>query len=115
MTVIQIKRSTGSTAPTTGDLAEGELAYAEDRSGNGAGAILYIESVQSDGTTAVIGKVGGKYYTNTVDSFLDPRDGTVGDAIVLKDADGSNNVTIEAAATIASNVAFTLPAAEPLS
>ena len=32
MTVIQIKRSTGSTAPTTSDLAEGELAYAEDRS-----------------------------------------------------------------------------------
>ncbi len=94
MTVIQIKRSTGSTAPTTSDLAEGELAYAEDRSGSGANAILYIESVASDGTTATIDKIGGKYYTNTVDSFLDPRDGTVGDAVVLKDADGSNTVTL---------------------
>lgn len=112
MTVIQIKRSTGSAAPTTGDLAEGELAYSEDRSGSGASAILYIESVASDGTTAVIDKVGGKYYTNTVDSFLDPRDGTVGDAIVLKDADGSNNITLKAAATISTNVAFTLPAAD---
>jgi hypothetical protein len=112
MTVIQIKRSTGSTAPTTSDLAEGELAYAEDRTGSGANAILYIESVASDGTTAVIDKIGGKYYTNTVDSFLDPRDGTVGDAVVLKDADGSNTVTLKAAATIASNVAFTLPAAD---
>ena len=112
MTVIQIKRSTGSAAPTTSDLAEGELAYSEDRSGNGAGAILYIESVQSDGTTAVIDKVGGKYYTNTVDSFLDPRDGTVGDAIVLKDADGSNNITLKAAATIASNFTLQLPAAD---
>jgi hypothetical protein len=112
MTVIQIKRSTGSTAPTTSDLAEGELAYAEDRSGSGANAILYIESVASDGTTATIDKIGGKYYTNTVDSFLDPRDGTVGDAVVLKDADGSNTVTLKAAATIASNVAFTLPAAD---
>ena len=112
MTVIQIKRSTGSAAPTTNDLAEGELAYSEDRSGSGAGAILYIESVASDGTTAVIDKVGGKYYTNTVDSFLDPRDGTVGDAIVLKDADGSNNITLKAAATISTNVAFTLPAAD---
>jgi hypothetical protein len=112
MTVIQIKRSTGSTAPTTSDLAEGELAYAEDRSGSGANAILYIESVASDGTTATIHKIGGKYYTNTVDSFLDPRDGTVGDAVVLKDADGSNTVTLKAAATIASNVAFTLPAAD---
>jgi len=112
MTVIQIKRSTGSTAPTTSDLAEGELAYAEDRTGSGANAVLYIESVASDGTTAVIDKIGGKYYTNTVDSFLDPRDGTVGDAVVLKDADGSNTVTLKAAATIASNVAFTLPAAD---
>lgn len=112
MTVIQIKRSTGSTAPTTGDLVEGELAYSEDRSGNGAGAILYIESVASDGTTAVVDKIGGKYYTNTVDSFLDPRDGTVGDAVVLKDADGSNSITMKAAATIASNVTFTLPAAD---
>ena len=85
MAVTQIKRSTGSAAPTTGDLVEGELAYSEDRSGSGAGAILYMESVASDGTTAVIDKIGGKYYTNTVDSFLDPRDGTVGDAIVLKD------------------------------
>ena len=112
MTVIQIKRSTGSTAPTTSDLAEGELAYSQDRTNSGAGAVLYIESVGSDGTTQVIDKIGGKYYTNTVDSFLDPRDGTVGDAVVFKDADGSNTVTLKAAATIASNIAFTLPAAD---
>ena len=43
-TVIQIKRSTGASAPATADLAEGELAYSQDRSGSGAGAILYIES-----------------------------------------------------------------------
>ena len=111
-TVIQIKRSTGSSAPLTSDLAEGELAYSEDRSGSGAGAILYIESVASDGSTAVIDKVGGKYYTNTVDSFLDPRDGSVGDAVVFKDADGSNKVTLKAASVISSNVTFTLPAAD---
>ena len=39
-TVIQIKRSSGVTAPTTGVLEEGELAYSEDRSNTGAGAIL---------------------------------------------------------------------------
>ena len=112
MTVIQIKRSTGSAAPTTSDLAEGELAYSEDRSGNGAGAILYIESVQSDGTTAVIDKVGGKYYTNTVDSFLTPKNGTLGDIITLKDADGSNFMNLKAPATIASNFTLQLPAAD---
>ena len=41
-TTIQIKRSTGSTAPGTSDLVEGELAYAEDRTGDGASAKLYI-------------------------------------------------------------------------
>lgn len=111
-TVIQIKRSTGSSAPLTTDLAEGELAYSEDRSGNGAGAVLYIESVASDGSTAVIDKIGGKYYTSTVDSFLDPRDGSVGDAVVFKDADGSNKVTLKAASVISSDVTFTLPAAD---
>lgn len=112
MTVIQIKRSTGSTAPTTNDLAEGELAYAEDRAGSGAGAILYIESVASDGTTATIDKIGGKYYTNTVDSFLTPKNGTLGDIITLKDADGSNFVNLKAPATIASNFTLQLPAAD---
>ena len=37
-TTIQIKRSTGSAAPAASDLVEGELAYAEDRSGDGASA-----------------------------------------------------------------------------
>ena len=37
-TTIQIKRSTGSSAPATSDLVEGELAYAEDRTGSGASA-----------------------------------------------------------------------------
>ena len=40
-TVIQIKRSTGVSAPTTSDLAQGELAYSMDASNSGAGAILY--------------------------------------------------------------------------
>lgn len=35
-TVIQIKRSAGVTAPTTAQLVEGELAYSEDRTNNGA-------------------------------------------------------------------------------
>ena len=50
-TVIQIKRSTGVSAPTVSDLAEGELAYVQDRSNSGAGAKLYIESVDSNNTT----------------------------------------------------------------
>ena len=63
-TVIQIKRSTGSSAPATSNLAEGELAYVQDRSNSGAGAKLYIESVDSDNSTALIHAIGGKYYTD---------------------------------------------------
>jgi len=114
MTVIQIKRSTGVTAPTTSDLAEGELAYSEDRSGSGAGAILYIESVASDGTTAVIDKVGGKYYTNTVDDFLTPETSTVGGKVTFYEGtnNGVNFVQLKAPNTIASDLTLTLPAAD---
>ena len=66
-TTIQIKRSTGGNAPTTGQLADGELAYAQDQSNDGANSILYIESIDS-GASAVIHKVGGKYYTDLVDT-----------------------------------------------
>ena len=57
-TIIQIKRSSGSTAPTTSDLLEGEMAYAQDASGNGANAVLYIESLE--GGSPTIQAVGGK-------------------------------------------------------
>ena len=63
-TVIQIKRSTGLTAPTTSNLSEGELAYVQDRANSGASAKLYIESVDSDNSTPLIQAIGGKYYTD---------------------------------------------------
>ena len=66
-TTIQIKRSTGSAAPGTSDLVEGELAYAEDRTGDGARAKLYISSIDSGGSE-VIQEVGGKYYTDLLDN-----------------------------------------------
>ena len=44
-TVIQIKRSTGLSAPTVSDLSEGELAYVQDRANSGNSAKLFIESV----------------------------------------------------------------------
>ena len=84
-TVIQIKRSSGSTAPTTSDLAEGELAYSQDQSGSGAAAKLYIESVDSDGSTAVIHTIGGKYYTDAIDAATDSNTAST---IVERDGSG---------------------------
>ena len=44
-TVIQIKRTTGATAPTTSNLSEAELAYVEDRSNDGASSKLYLSLI----------------------------------------------------------------------
>lgn len=111
-TIIQIKRSSGIAAPTTADLVEGELAYSEDRAGDGAGAVLYIESVASDGSTEVIDKVGGKYYTSTVDAFLKPA-ASVGASVDLLEAttNGTNKISLKAPNSLSANTTYTLPAA----
>lgn len=85
MTIIQIKRSSGAAAPIIADLEEGELAYSEDRTGNGGAAKLYIESVNSAGT-AVIDTIGGKYYTTAVDAATDANTAST---IVKRDASGN--------------------------
>ena len=84
-TTIQIKRSTGSAAPAASDLVEGELAYAEDRSSDGASAILYISSIDS-GSSEVIQKIGGKFYTDIIDGATNANT-----ASKLVKRDGSGN------------------------
>lgn len=110
-TVIQIKRSAGSAAPTTSQLVEGELAYSEDRTNNGAGAVLYIESIASDGTTQVVDKIGGKYYTNTVDEFLTPATTSVGGSVEFFEgtSTGTNKIALKAPNTLAADLTYVLP------
>ena len=84
-TTIQIKRSTGSSAPATSDLVEGELAYAEDRSNSGASAKLYISSIDSGGNE-VIQELGGKYYTDLIDNATDS---STASTIVKRDGSGN--------------------------
>ena len=119
-TVIQIKRSTGASAPGVSDLAEGELAYVQDRSNDGASAKLFIESVDS-GSSAVIHEVGGKFFTDilsgskpTPANFKVGNGSTAGASIILnEDSDnGSNFVALKAPDSVASNVTFTLPGAD---
>ena len=94
-TSIQIKRATGSGAPATSDLIEGELAYAEDRSNNGASAKLYISSINSS-SAEVIDTIGGKYYTAIVDGATNANT-----ASKLVQRDGSGNFS---AGTITANL-----------
>ena len=89
-TTIQIKRSTGSAAPAASDLVEGELAYAEDRSGSGASAKLYVSSIDSGGNEA-IQAIGGKYYTDLVDAATNANT-----ASTLVKRDGSGNIIVGA-------------------
>ena len=89
-TTIQIKRSTGSAAPAASDLVEGELAYAEDRSGSGAAARLYVSSIDSGGNEA-IQAIGGKYYTDLVDAATNANT-----ASTIVKRDGSGNIIVGA-------------------
>ena len=86
-TTIQIKRSTGSSAPAASDLVEGELAYAEDRSGDGASAKLYISSIDSGGNES-IQEIGGKYYTDLIDNATNAATAST---IVKRDGSGHFN------------------------
>ena len=95
-TIIQIKRSSGSAAPSTSDLLVGEMAYAQDASANGASGVLYIESVDSSGD-ASIDAIGGKKYTAAVDAATNANTAS---AIVSRDASGNFSAgTITAALT----------------
>ena len=116
-TVIQIKRSTGVSAPTTSDLNQGELAYSMDASNSGAGAILYVES-QNSGGAAVIQKLGGKYYTDILDGTTPtPVDFKVGNGSstggsvkLYEDTDnGTNFVALKAPNAVTSDTTLTLP------
>ena len=120
-TVIQIKRSTGATAPTTSNLSEGELAYVQDRANSGASAKLYIESIDSDNSTALIHSIGGKYYTDILEgSSATPANLKVGNGStagasvqLLEDSDnGTNFVALKAADTLAASTTFVLPTAD---
>ena len=120
-TVIQIKRSTGVSAPAVSDLSEGELAYVQDRSNSGAGAKLYIESVDSDNSTPLIHAIGGKYFTDILSgSTATPANFKVGNSAtqgaeiqLLEDSDnGSHYVALKAPNSVAGNVTLTLPGAD---
>lgn len=84
-TIIQIKRSSGSAAPSTSDLLVGEMAYAQDASANGASGVLYIESVNSSGD-ASIDAIGGKKFTAAVDAATNANTAST---IVKRDASGN--------------------------
>ena len=118
---LQIKRSTGSTAPSS--LADGELAYTH---GNEK---FYI----GDGSTVKL--IGGKYYNdlvdhtagtltassailvdsnNAIDDFIVGNNSTTGGSMKFKEgtSNGTDHVALKAPNSLGASVTFTLPNAD---
>ena len=103
-TIIQIKRSSGGNAPNTSTLVEAELAYSQDKTNNGANAILYIESLDN-ADNPVIHKVGGKYYTDIVDAAnVQPS----ADTLVKRYSNGSIAANVVYASEVVANITGTI-------
>jgi len=66
-TIIQIKRSSGTTAPS--ELAQGELAYTygSGLQGNNGDRLFIGTGTETDGVAANIDVIGGKYFTSLTD------------------------------------------------
>ena len=66
-TIIQIKRSSGTTAPS--ELGQGELAYTygTGTQGNNGDRIFIGTGTETEGVAANIDIIGGKYFTNLTD------------------------------------------------
>ena len=131
-TIIQIKRSSGTTAPA--ELAQGELAYTygSGTQGNNGDRLFIGTGTETDGVAANIDIVGGKYFTSLTDHAIGTL--TASSAILvdgnkaidelfvgnnaasggtIKFNEGTNNgahyVALKAPNSVADNVTFTLP------
>jgi hypothetical protein len=69
-TILQIKRSSGTTSPNT--LAQGELAYTygTGTQGNNGDRLFIGTGTETEGAAANIDVIGGKYFTNLTDHAL---------------------------------------------
>ena len=134
-TILQIKRSSGTTSPS--ELAQGELAYTygTGTQGNNGDRLFIGTGTETLGVAANIDVIGGKYFTSLtdhahgtltassaiiVDSNKAIDDLYVGNALAtggsIKFNEGTNNgsnyIALKAPNSIASNVTFTLPTAD---
>ena len=134
-TVIQIKRSSATSAPSTLKQGEFGLTYGTGTQANG-GDRLYIGTgaVDSNGDASSIDVIGGKYFADlndhahgtltasstlivdsnlAIDQFIVGNSTTTGGTIKLNEGtnNGSNFVALKAPNTLAGNTIYTLPVA----
>ena len=131
-TVIQIKRSTGTTAPA--ELAQGELAYTygTGTQGNNGDRLFIGTGTETDGVAANIDVIGGKYFTQLTDHALGTltassallvdsnkaideifigNSSTVGGTLKLNEGtnNGTNFIGLKAPNSVTTTTTFTLP------
>jgi hypothetical protein len=132
-TIIQIKRSSGTTTPAT--LKQGELAYtygSGTQANNGDRIFLGTGSVDSNGDAVSIDIIGGKYFTSildhvqgtltansalivdsnsAVDQFIVGNSATVGGTIKFNEGtnNGSNFIALKSPNAVTATQTFVLP------
>ena len=135
-TIIKIKRSTGSSAPS--GLEQGELAYVYDTSSastgaGGNGLRLFIGDHTSTSNAAI--EIGGQYYkllldhahgtltassavivdsSKRIDELLIGNNATTGGTIKFNEGtnNGAHFIALKSPNSVASSVTFTLPSAD---
>jgi len=131
-TIIQIKRSSGTTAPL--ELAQGELAYTYGTGTQGnLGDRLFIGTgTETDGVAANIDIIGGKYFTSltdhapgtltassallvdsnkAIDEIFIGNNASTGGSLKLNEGtnNGSNYIALKAPNAVTTSTTFTLP------
>ena len=132
-TIIQIKRSSGTTTPAT--LKQGELAYtygSGTQANNGDRIFLGTGSVDGNGDAVSIDIIGGKYFTSildhvqgtltansalivdsnsAVDQFIVGNSATVGGTIKFNEGtnNGSNFIALKSPNAVTATQTFVLP------
>jgi len=134
-TIIQIKRSSGTSAPA--ELAQGELAYTygTGTQGNNGDRLFVGTGTETDGVAANIDIIGGKYFTSLTDhvpgtltassALLVDSNKAIDELFVgnsaasggtLKLNEGTNNgahfIGLKAPNSIAASVTYTLPGSD---
>jgi hypothetical protein len=131
-TILQIKRSSGTTSPA--ELAQGELAYTygSGSQGNNGDRLFIGTGTETNGVAANIDVIGGKYFTSltdhvhgtltassaiivdsnkAIDELFIGNSVSTGGTIKFNEGtnNGSNYVALKAPNSVASDITFTLP------
>jgi len=132
-TILQIKRSSGTSKPSA--LAQGELAYSYGVGGSFGEQLFIGTGTETDGEAANIDVIGGKYFTdkldhtlgtltassailtdsnNKIDTLLVGNNSTTGGGIDLYEGvnNGTSRVRIKAPNSLAGDYILTLPSAD---